>query len=125
MQQPTVLPAENNATKAFKRGGISALCEQVTMLVCRGDALAFKHRRNEIPTPMVAEGKVSGAQGHPGKLHVGKLQRQPVILPNGGVDALHFFGDTKGSSSGQGNILALHGTLDDDGLKFATPQNRT
>eukprot|EP00957_Ditylum_brightwellii_P107259 8184099-Ditylum_brightwellii.AAC.1 len=110
------------------------------MLVGRVDALAFKHRRIEISTPMVAEGKVFGGQGHLGKLQVGRLQSQLVILPNGGVDALCFFSDTKGSSnfhkellqrkelvtgSGQGNILALHGTLDNDSLKFTDPQKRT
>eukprot|EP00957_Ditylum_brightwellii_P032546 2466126-Ditylum_brightwellii.AAC.2 len=110
------------------------------MLVGKGDALAFKHKRNEIPTTMVVEDKVLGMQGHLGKLHVGKLQSRLVILPNGGVDALHFFGDAKGSSNflkelfqrkdlvtgnGQGSIFALHCALTDDSLKFAAPQDWT
>eukprot|EP00957_Ditylum_brightwellii_P090642 6903454-Ditylum_brightwellii.AAC.1 len=136
MQQPTVSPTENSMTKVFKHGDIQVLCEQVTMLVGGGDTIAFKHRRNEIPTPKVAVGKVFGVQGCPGKLHVGKLQSWLVILQNGGVDALHLFGNAKGSSnflkelfqrkelatgSGQGDILVLHCSLSNENLKFAAP----
>eukprot|EP00957_Ditylum_brightwellii_P043368 3288042-Ditylum_brightwellii.AAC.1 len=55
------LPTKNSATKVFKHGSIQDLCEQVTTLVDRGDALAFKYQRNKIPAPMIVVGKVFGA----------------------------------------------------------------